>query len=114
MKYYVQGGATEKLPLVAKAHIGVYLTLILTTGIGLCGLIIFVLGKVDARLKWLDFSVFNRPVSAVICDWGIVSYLCFIVIFLIFRKSLEQHAPQITEYLENSVQKRANQRRNRL
>ena len=114
MKDNVQSGATTKLPLVAKVQLGAYGLFLITTAAGLFGLALAGLSRLDERLKWLDFTVFNRLVSVVICDLGTASYLCQIVFFLIFRKSFEQHAPQITEYLKNSTKKCANRCRNPL
>ena len=98
--------AIAKLPVMAKVQLGAYGLFLLTTAFGLFGLTIFCLGKLETWFKWLDFSVFNRPVSAVICDWGIVSYIAVIIIFVVFRRSFGQTAPQLLEYLENCGKKR--------
>lgn len=106
MKSNAERGTSTKLPVMAKVQLGAYGLFLLTTAFGLFGLTLFCLGKLDARLKSLDFSIFNRPVSAIISDWGIVSYIAVIVIFVVFRRSFGQTAPQLLEYLENCGKKR--------
>ncbi len=43
-----------------------YALFLLTTAFGLFGLTLYGLGKLDARLKSLDFPVFNRPVPRLL------------------------------------------------
>lgn len=107
-------GTTTKLPVMAKIQLGAYALFLLTTAFGLFGLTLYGLGKLDARLKSLDFPVFNRPVSVVICDCGIVSYIAVIIMFLVFRRSFGQTAPQLLEYLENCGKKRPDRLGDRL